>query len=145
MESPNIESLVNQVIARFVENMLGLARAELERQLRSFVPPGGRGAEGAGPLASVAEVASVAVVEGPSRPRIVARPAAPVRVVHAAEHVERLVELVKAHPWPPESHELQILLGVKKDPFLRIVRLALATGRIRRTGQKSGVKYFWVR
>ncbi len=143
MESPNIESLVNQVIARFVENMLGLARKELERELRAFVPPGPPGAEATGPFASLEPV--VAEVEGPSRPRIVARPAAPVRVVHAAEHVERLVELVKAHPWPPKSHELQILLGVKKDPFLRIVRLALATGRIRRTGQKSGVKYFWVR
>lgn len=64
--------------------------------------------------------------------------------MHASEHVDRMVEIVRTYPWPPQSRELQRLLGVKKDPFLRIADLAIATGRVRREGQKAGIRYLYV-
>lgn len=143
MSEAELEAVVNEVIARFVEKMLRLARESLELDLRGFVPPGA-GSREVGLLAT-RDVDEVVVVKPPALPmRIVARPAKPVPVVHAAEHVERLVQLVNQHPWPAKSRELQVLLGVKKDPFLRIVDLALAAGRIRRTGERSGVRYLGV-
>ena len=56
------------------------------------------------------------------------RPAKPVLVLHAVEHLKRLVQLVRDHRWAPKSRELQILLGVKEDPFLRIVDLPWRRG-----------------
>jgi hypothetical protein len=61
--------------------------------------------------------------------------------VHAKEYVEALIAIVHDAPWATRSRELRAMLGVKKDPFLRIVDAALATGRIVRTGYKATVTY----
>ena len=61
--------------------------------------------------------------------------------VHAKDYVEALITLVHDAPWATRSRELRALLGVKKDPFLRIVIAALATGRIVRTGYKASTTY----
>ena len=52
-------------------------------------------------------------------------------VVHAKDYVEALIAIVHTAPWATRSRELRAMLGVKKDPFLRIVDAALATGRPR--------------
>lgn len=64
--------------------------------------------------------------------------------VFAVEQVDRFVSLVERHPWPPQSRELQMLLGVSKETFLRIAKHAIAQGRIRRSGQRAGVRYHLV-
>lgn len=61
--------------------------------------------------------------------------------VHANDYVEALIAIVHDAPWATRSRELRAMLGVKKDPFLRIVDAALATGRIVRTGYKATVTY----
>lgn len=61
--------------------------------------------------------------------------------VHAKDYVEALIAIVHEAPWATRSRELRAILGVKKDPFLRIVDAALATGRIARTGYKATVTY----
>ena len=55
--------------------------------------------------------------------------------------VERMVELVETMPWPARSRELQALLGISKDRFLRVANLALGMNLVHRIGQKGGVKY----
>lgn len=62
-------------------------------------------------------------------------------VVHASDYVEPLIAIVHDAPWATRSRELRAMLGVGKDPFLRIVELALATGRIVRTGYKATITY----
>ena len=127
MDNANLDHIVRKITADFVSKMLRLAREHLATSLSSFEPAG---SAAAGPLLRAAAPSGIL-------PRL----PPPIPVVHAADHVERLVQLVKDHPWPPQSRELQRLLGVKKDPFLRIVSIALATGRITRSGQKAGVRY----
>jgi len=61
--------------------------------------------------------------------------------VHADDYVETLIRLVHEAAWAPRARELRAILGVKKDPFLRIADKALATGRIVRTGYKASVTY----
>ncbi len=61
--------------------------------------------------------------------------------VRAKDYVEALISLVHDAPWATRSRELRALLGVKKDPFLRIVVAALATGRIVRIGFKASTTY----
>lgn len=63
----------------------------------------------------------------------------------SAALVERMVELVETMPWPARSRELQALLGISKDRFLRVANLALDMKLVRRIGQKGGVKYLPVK
>ncbi len=77
----------------------------------------------------------------PRVPPTVVLPVPRQQPVHAKDYVETLITLVHDAPWATRSRELRALLGVKKDPFLRIVIAALATGRIVRTGYKASTTY----
>lgn len=154
-----VHVLVDEIIKRFVDTMLRMAREHLVAELRGFTPPqpikgpvtgrAERNVTKAAPPKSTAG-SKARRPTGPHRrepPRSESAFGAPAKVVgpvHAQDHVERMIELVRNHPWPPRSRELQFLLGVKKDPFLRIADLALASGRVRREGRKAGVQYFYV-
>jgi len=120
-----VELAIRQIISDFTKKMVTLAVAHAHASLAHFLtsPAGG---VPAGDMPAGRPLRASPPVEGP---------------VHAPEHVDRLIELVRAHPWPPQSRELQKLLGVKKDPFLRIVTLALDSGRLTRTGKKAGIRY----
>jgi len=61
--------------------------------------------------------------------------------VHAEDYVDKLEELVKAIPGGARARELRAMLGIKKDPFLRVAALAIAERRVRRVGFKAGIRY----
>lgn len=63
------------------------------------------------------------------------------RSIRTLDYVEPFIQLVHDMPWAPRARELRAILKVKKDPLLRIAKLALATGRVVRVGQKSGMTY----
>lgn len=127
MSSKAIEDAVHDVISAFCRKLVRDALDHAQASLSTFTPSPWRASGPALPRTRLIEL-----------PLPAERAAGP---VHAPEYVDRLVELVRNHPWPPQSRELQALLGVRKDPFLRIVTLALETGRITRTGSRSSVRY----
>lgn len=61
--------------------------------------------------------------------------------VHAEDYVEKLEELVRSIPGGARARELRAMLGIKKDPFLRVAALAIAQKRVRRVGFKAGIRY----
>lgn len=65
----------------------------------------------------------------------------PTHWVHAEDFVDKLEELVKAIPGGARARELRAMLGIKKDPFLRVAALAIAQKRVRRVGFKAGIRY----
>ena len=127
-----IEQTLRALASAFAARLVDAAVAALREDLRGFGdaepvtrPPRLPGARGAEP-----------------RPILPGMPGEQPLFLRPHHHVDRLVEIVRDYPWPPRSGELQRLLGVKKDRFLRIVNIAMATGRIRRTGVKGAAKYF---
>lgn len=123
MPPSNVEHAIRSIVSDFTRKLVGLAVDHAHASLATFLTEERGGAPIVRPLEASPKV------EGP---------------VHAPDHVERLVAIVRAHPWPPQSRELQKLLGVKKDPFLRIVALAIDSGRVVRTGKKAGIRYHLV-
>jgi hypothetical protein len=126
MATKTIEETVHELVADLRRRLVADALAHTQAALASYSPfsPTTLAQRAKAPLRRLPSPAPR--VNGPIR---------------AADYVERLVEIVKNHPWPPQSRELQALLGVRKDPFLRVVTVAMATGRIVRTGQKAGMRY----
>ena len=68
--------------------------------------------------------AQSSLVAPPRVPVAVGIPKPGNRPVFAKDYVEALISLVHDAPWATRSRELRALLGVKKDPFLRIVDAA---------------------
>ena len=127
-----IEQTLRDLASAFAAKLVQTAVVSLREDLRGF-----------GEAQTVASP-TVPPIQRPQGKRTIL-PALPIEQplqLRPKDHVDRLVEIVRDYPWPPRSGELQRLLGVKKDRFLRIVNIAIATGQIRRTGVKGGAKYF---
>ncbi len=116
----------------FATNMVALARTSSIDAIVALEP---------GPAAST--VKTPAAPSADDLQGLVPRPFAPLERgrTRSAALVKRMVKLVETMPWPARSRELQALLGISKDRFLRVANLALDMNLVRRTGQKGGVKY----
>jgi len=120
----SLESTLRALASDFAARVIALTRAESIDSI-SAVSLGGRAAP------------------TPTEGAAVPRPFAPAErgKSRATDLVDRMVELVETMPWPARSRELQALLGISKDRFLRVANLALDMKLVHRIGQKGGVKY----
>lgn len=127
-----LEQSLRSMASDFASQLVALTAQHLASTLSSFDPAQPAGQSAPAYLAFPVPAQRPSSVPPPARGRKGAKP---------EDFVEPLVEIVKRHPWPPRARELRALLGLPKGRFLRTVSLAIAAGRIKRTGFKSSVQY----